>query len=1172
MKSKRKQFLFWTLLSVFVLGALTYGAAVHLLDPQLYRGFFQDSLTQLLGREVTMGEARVSLWRGVGIAFRDVRIKDRSSDFDLLRAKRVILRVKVLPLAIGQIRWNRIVFENPVLKLRRDKDGRFNVLEEPRTETPVQKPRRRVLDGLASLFGGTVVFQDGEIAYTDEGLGGDSLTTEIRGFHLEIMKVSYQKSFPFRIRGTLGTSPRGGHFDIAGTVQDIPEDLDLSQGRMEAEVKMEGIEVSQVWPYLRRWLPMKRLGGILDLHGHYQGALSGAFNASGQLNLKKAVVDSPQIFSYVLTPPWIHLGFEATYDLKDLQIPRLTLELPEIGVKVRGRIYGIGSEDMGLEAEAETSVFDLSDAKRLIPYPIIEPGVSGALFRAEGKGKVQIVSVTLAGKMEEIEHCDDLKNARTLSVRMKLNGAHVKLPWAFPPLDDLRGGLFFKEGDLRLQEVQGKVYHSTLKKVDGVFYQLLHTPTLEVKAEGKLDLSDLRVLTSTEGVPREAAETFTPFTQLSGSADYRLSAKGTLKAPFQLQSQGTYQLSKVLFAHRQIPFPVTIEEGTVELSNERVQWSRTRAEFGHCALLTDGTWGWGEDNEPMEIAAKGDVEVGTLLRLLESPLFPMEVRSKVRELEGAAGRGVLSLRIRRPQGKERVAFEGDFIPRGTTFSPKGAPSPTVLKEGTIHVSDLGIGFSRLRLQAGNRLLTLDGFIRDGKVNFSASGGADLTYLFAILQSPSLPDSVRAPFRGVQRVGGEADLRLKWVGTTEDWASALREGEIKLRSVSLRHQEIPMPLSQIEGTLRIDRDQFRLMGLQGKLRESPLAFTGTLSRTPLSRKGLRAKRQLTGEFYSPDLDLDPLLPADGGKEPAGYGKVRQGLLDWNVVMNVRVDQGRYRRFSFRDFKTELKTVDDRLLLGPFQLKAAEGDLWGEGSIEPTEKGIRLEVKPGLSNMEMKGFLRALLGMGSEEGVLLTGRVYLDGAEIRGEGGDSRELKESLNGKFNVQCENGVIERAKTLGRIFSILNVSQLFKGRVPDLKSAGLPYQFITASFQIMDGVLSTEDLLVDSDAMRITAVAKVDLRKNLVDARIGVHPLGTVDTVLSNVPIAGYILTGRDKALLSYVYEVTGDLDEPKIKAIPVKALGQGFLGIIRRTLETPLRPFKKKPPPPTQPDNKKK
>ena len=88
--------------------------------------------------------------------------------------------------------------------------------------------------------------------------------------------------------------------------------------------------------------------------------------------------------------------------------------------------------------------------------------------------------------------------------------------------------------------------------------------------------------------------------------------------------------------------------------------------------------------------------------------------------------------------------------------------------------------------------------------------------------------------------------------------------------------------------------------------------------------------------------------------------------------------------------------------------------------------------------------------------------------------------------------------------------------------------------------------------------MGKVDLGKNLIDARVGIHPLGTVDAVLSNVPIAGYILTGEQKAFLSYVYQVKGNLDDPLIEAIPIKALGEGVLGIIRRTLETPLRPFK--------------
>ena len=96
---------------------------------------------------------------------------------------------------------------------------------------------------------------------------------------------------------------------------------------------------------------------------------------------------------------------------------------------------------------------------------------------------------------------------------------------------------------------------------------------------------------------------------------------------------------------------------------------------------------------------------------------------------------------------------------------------------------------------------------------------------------------------------------------------------------------------------------------------------------------------------------------------------------------------------------------------------------------------------------------------------------------------------------------------------------------------------------------------------MRITIVGKIDLGKNQIDARIGVHPLVTVDTVLSHIPIAGYILTGKDKAFLSYIYEVTGDLDDPKIEAIPFKSVGEGILGIFKRLLETPLRPFQRAP-----------
>jgi uncharacterized protein YhdP len=134
-------------------------------------------------------------------------------------------------------------------------------------------------------------------------------------------------------------------------------------------------------------------------------------------------------------------------------------------------------------------------------------------------------------------------------------------------------------------------------------------------------------------------------------------------------------------------------------------------------------------------------------------------------------------------------------------------------------------------------------------------------------------------------------------------------------------------------------------------------------------------------------------------------------------------------------------------------------------------------------------------------------------------------------------------------------------GRLPDLKTKGFPFHQVRANFDIKDGIASTEDFFVDSDSMKITIFGKIDLGKNVIDARIGVHPLVTIDTLLSNVPIAGYILMGEDKGFISYFYQVKGNLDDPKIEAIPLKSIEETSWGIIKRLLQTPLRPFQKTP-----------
>jgi uncharacterized protein YhdP len=455
---------------------------------------------------------------------------------------------------------------------------------------------------------------------------------------------------------------------------------------------------------------------------------------------------------------------------------------------------------------------------------------------------------------------------------------------------------------------------------------------------------------------------------------------------------------------------------------------------------------------------------------------------------------------------------------------------------------------------------LDGTVEEDKIRLSTKGSIDLRNLSSLLRFPRFSDWVRSQGDALLNSRGEAELSLRWQGETDDWMKALKEGRVNLKGVSFSHREFPLPLSQIEGSIFVSPERFQFQMLKGRLGETQITVSGQVPRSsPSGTAPLETKRQISFQVVSPLLDLDLFLPKKIDPAPTSLEGFREGLLNWQVEGKVEADQVKYQGLYYQELKMGMKTVDERLHVYPFQFKGAGGDFWGEGWFQAADKGIRFEIKPRISNMEARALTRIISRRAREGKVAYTGRFHLDKAELQGEGEDFQKIKESLTGSLRLELANGAIDRNNILSKIFSILNVSQYFKGRVPDLRTKGLPFQRVIANFQFKDGVASTEDFLVDSDAMRITGIGRVDLGRNQVDAKVGVHPFGTFDAFLSKIPVAGYILTGKDKAFLSFVYEVKGDLDDPKIEPIPIQSLGEGVFGIFKRLLETPIRPLKR-------------
>jgi hypothetical protein len=166
--------------------------------------------------------------------------------------------------------------------------------------------------------------------------------------------------------------------------------------------------------------------------------------------------------------------------------------------------------------------------------------------------------------------------------------------------------------------------------------------------------------------------------------------------------------------------------------------------------------------------------------------------------------------------------------------------------------------------------------------------------------------------------------------------------------------------------------------------------------------------------------------------------------------------------------------------------------------------------------------------------------------------------SSYGNFSILVHDGVLHEFPVLSKIFSLLNVSQLFALKLPDMDREGMPFNKLTAHFNLDKGVLGTEDLKVESDAMNQSYLGELDLVNKSGDFSVAIHPLGTVDKIVSSVPIAGWLLTGEDKALLTAHFSVKGKFGAYSVNAMPLDTLAEPTIGLLRRAIGLPFKLIK--------------
>ena len=310
--------------------------------------------------------------------------------------------------------------------------------------------------------------------------------------------------------------------------------------------------------------------------------------------------------------------------------------------------------------------------------------------------------------------------------------------------------------------------------------------------------------------------------------------------------------------------------------------------------------------------------------------------------------------------------------------------------------------------------------------------------------------------------------------------------------------------------------------------------------------------LTGDMTIAEKDilLDSKISADGidwvqVKSILDYIRQRKADPDRQVLgtLNVYTEKFNYDTYSVQPLKAQIYFKPDKVSIAIEQ--AAVCSINFRGLLDVNEQTLEIYLVPAATDQNLAPAVSCTTGQKE----MATGTYNLSG-ELLSKSKPEAFLQ-SLSGNVVFTAKEGRIYRFGLLAKILSILNVTEIYRGEVPDLTGEGFAYRTMTANAQIRGGKLIMQECSIDGVSMGIACEGNIDFAEKKMDLTILVAPFRTVDRIVDFIPLVGHVLGGK---LISIPFKAKGDLKDPNIIPLPPTAVGAGVLGILERTLKLPI------------------
>lgn len=1105
---KKRRILPWVIVSLAVLFAASGAFVLTMpLDLSRFKDRIESALEDQVNGEVELGRIVVKALPSPELTLSHIEARYRGAE--LFSADRFHARVKLLPLFSGRTVFETIEAERPSLFLVRDRNGSLNLNEFLKKEKPPEKKeeppkppeeeeRKLSIDSL-QVGGGRFVFID-------------RFPMQTASFDVRDIKASStfsEKGTAFTASGRLEPSTQLSLYGLVnGPV-------------IEGQGIVEGLSLLAFNPYIKT--SKARVQGKVDLDLSYR--LDKVLTTSAKLDYKNLVASYPSTWDSPLVSPSgsAFMTLKTAKGLFELTVGDIVLDMGTFSAKGSLKLAGPkGSRSMDLKAS--TTPVEAGKFLSLLPVRKMSPSVAEKVRSIKPLGgKAAIDELRLAGKLKELKGTGILTNPQ-VSATLSVDGASFRYKDLSAPFTKVSGTLSYKDRTLSFTGLTGRYSRQILDDLTGRIKDLSGDGQFDLSAKGSLDVKD--TLTLVENRATGGLKESLTKLDADGVASISASVSGALKRKTPLRYSGETILRNGSAYYEGVPIGFDSLDASVAFSNESVTLREVNARTDSSSITLAGSVdGYSGPDPRFSFRSAGSLAAETLSKATGKGPGELNITAPVPfSLSGEGRKKDFSLKAMVDATSSGV-FVNKYLDKapGSSFKAEA--------EGGLKGNEARI--DKARLSFGGSVVEGSGT----KSLVSPAYGASL--ISEQLRITDLDDispylASDFPSSGVLSFNVKSSRR-------QGQESASYDGNVRIQDGSFDTGILPNPVQNVNASAEFGQNRASL--LIERLETGSTALEGRVDFLDVAGRAVRF------DVNFPKLHAQDLLPKKreekpeeaekSGEEEAPAAEEPKKKKHFTGNGTIRAAEGDLWKHQFKTLSAVVLLNEDAIEINPASVEI-DG---GKATVNATIFLSEAEPRQFIADLNASGLqFDRVTGASSPRKFLngaASGRVLLTG--MKGEGPFARRL----NGNASLVIDGGRLWKFGFITDIFSFVNILS-----IDELFTTGLPYKDITGTFSINRGIISTSDLVFDSDSLRMSAIGRLQMPENTLDLTLALHPFVTIDRIIKNIPIIGWIITGKEESTVSFYFDIEGPVNKPDITPLPVKTIEKGVLGILERLL----------------------